>query len=249
MNREFSINSPFIFIAGAVLILFVLLQSVVFLVRSWREAKRIGMSPAVLKKVAVSSAVFTVVPALAIVLGMTTMIPALGRYIPWIRLSVIGNTGYELTAANIAAESMGVEFARESMTPEVFTGIVWIMSVGIIWGMVAVLFGLKPLMRGIDSVQAKDKRWSYILFTSLFMGLVAAFFNETLFKDGWLRDGSMLSYGWIPFATLVISFAICFALIQLSKLKGLAWIESFALPLSMILAMGCSVAFSGMVGV
>ena len=90
----FQVNSPFLYAVTAVVILFVLAQSVFFLVRAARRAKQLGISGAVVRKTIASTAVFTIAPAVAILLGVITLSKFLGLPLPWLRLSVLGALTY-----------------------------------------------------------------------------------------------------------------------------------------------------------
>jgi len=52
---EFNSNSAFMYVVVAVVIAFVLLQSVVFFIKAWRRGKELGMDMKALKKSAGSS--------------------------------------------------------------------------------------------------------------------------------------------------------------------------------------------------
>ncbi|MDE7130655.1 MAG: DUF5058 family protein, partial [Lachnospiraceae bacterium] len=69
---NFNPNSSFLFVLAAVVIAFVVAQSVFFLVRAYRHGVSIGMDRAKLKKTVVSTAVFTIAPAVSILLGILT---------------------------------------------------------------------------------------------------------------------------------------------------------------------------------
>ena len=99
----FDPNGPFMYGLVAVVILFVIAMSVRFIVLAWKRAKKIGMDPKVLRRVAVSSAIFTIAPAVSILLGVIALSRALGFPLPWLRLSVIGALTYETPAAASAA--------------------------------------------------------------------------------------------------------------------------------------------------
>ena len=103
MRAEFDPNGPFMYGLVAVVILFVIAMSVRFIVLAWKRAKKIGMDPKVLRRVAVSSAIFTIAPAVSILLGVIALSRALGFPLPWLRLSVIGALTYETPAAASAA--------------------------------------------------------------------------------------------------------------------------------------------------
>ena len=72
------------------------------------------MDTRVLKKTVGSSAVFTVAPAVAILLGVIALSRALGFPLPWLRLSVIGALTYETTAAAITPTKMVLRRVRFS---------------------------------------------------------------------------------------------------------------------------------------
>ena len=95
-------NSPVMAIFCGLAILVVLVQAVVFFRVAWRQALEMGLSKADLMKVVKSSAVFSVVPSLPIIISYMILLPALGKIFPWLRLSVIGSATYETLAASIA---------------------------------------------------------------------------------------------------------------------------------------------------
>ena len=101
---EFHSNSAFMYIVVAVVIAFVLLQSVVFFIKAWKRGLALGMDKTALRKTVGSSALFTIAPAFAILLGVIALSNALGFPLPWLRLSVIGSLTYETTAAAAAAK-------------------------------------------------------------------------------------------------------------------------------------------------
>ena len=70
---NFDVNSTFLYGVAAVVILFVLAQSVFFLVRAFKRGKELGISTAKLKKTIISTAVFTIAPALSILIGIITL--------------------------------------------------------------------------------------------------------------------------------------------------------------------------------
>ena len=66
---EFSTNSLFMYGVAVCVIIFVLAQSTFFLVRAYRRGKEIGFSSAALKKTIISTAVFTIAPAISFLIG------------------------------------------------------------------------------------------------------------------------------------------------------------------------------------
>ena len=94
----------------AIVIAFVIAMSIRFIVMAWKRAKKIGMDPKMLRRVAVSSAIFTIAPAVSILLGVIALSRALGFPLPWLRLSVIGALTYDAAAS--AASAMGTDLSN-----------------------------------------------------------------------------------------------------------------------------------------
>ena len=143
--REFSVNSGFLYLLAWLVFAFIMGQSVFFLVRAIRRGRAIGLSVSVLRKTALSSALFTIAPAVAILLGVITLSKFLGFPLPWIRMSVLGALTYELPAATTTANAIGLDLSRNVTDPRAFSAIVWVMTLGIIPGIFVILFGLRTI--------------------------------------------------------------------------------------------------------
>ncbi len=231
----FDPNDGFLYLLVAIVILFVVAQSVFFLIKAWRRAVQIGISASVLKNTAISSAVFSVVPALAILLGVIALSRALGFPLPWLRLSVIGALTYETTAAAAATNALGTTLSKLITDPQIFAAVAWVMTLGIIPGLVLVpLFG-KKIENGLVKIKSKDPKWGELFLSSLFLGMISAFLG-VVFAD--IREGLV---GWIPVFVMIISsliMAVCGLFIKKFKIK---WLEDYALPISMLGAMALAI--------
>ncbi|MFR1480359.1 MAG: DUF5058 family protein [Hydrogeniiclostridium mannosilyticum] len=63
-------NSTFMYILGGIVGIFVIAQSVYFLVKALRRGKALGITGSVIKKTIFSSAVFAVLPSISILIGL-----------------------------------------------------------------------------------------------------------------------------------------------------------------------------------
>ena len=198
-GHGFDVNDSFLYIIVAIVIAFVIAESVVFLMKAWRRGKEIGLSGAIMKKTLLSSALFTIAPAVAILLGVIALSKSLGFPLPWLRLSVIGALTYETTAAATAAAAQGVTLGSQITDPRVFSAIAWVMSLGIIPGLVLVpVFG-KKIENGVMKIKSKDSKWGDIFMTSLFLGMISAFLGVIFASVG---EGLT---GWIPVFVMLAS--------------------------------------------
>ncbi len=238
-------NGAFLYIMGVIIILFVLAQSVYFLVRAVRRGKQLGISAKVMKDAAVSSGTFSIVPSVPIVLAMIALAATIGTPLSWIRLSVIGSMSYETIAAGKVLEA-----ATGDMTQAVFASVMWVMTIGIIAGPLFNLFGFKWYQRRLITVGQKDPKWSKILTDALFMGIIAVMGGQFIAKGiaafGGLAEAKITINGQAQLLTLgtgVIFMLIFGALIKLTKAK---WLENFALPVSMLGAILLSIVYHNM---
>lgn len=78
-------NSPLLYVLVAAGVLYIVGLSAVFLRKSWRRCLELGISKEKLSAVARSSAVFTIVPSVSIVIGLFTLSTVLGIPWPWYR--------------------------------------------------------------------------------------------------------------------------------------------------------------------
>ena len=146
---EFSVNHPIIYAMVAVLIAVVLAQSVYFLVRAYRRALVIGMEKKKLNKIIISAALFTIAPAISILVGVVVLSKSLGLPLPWLRLSIIGSLSYETIAANNTINEFGMKPGETITSASVFVTVAWVMTLGIIVGLVLVPLLSKKIQKGM----------------------------------------------------------------------------------------------------
>jgi len=238
---EFNSNSAFMYIVVGVVIAFVLLQSVVFFIKAWRRGKELGMDMKALKKTVGTSAIFTIAPAFAILLGVIALSNSLGFPLPWLRLSVIGSLTYEATAAAAAANAVGSSLAERITDPKIFAVIAWVMALGIIPGLVLVPAFGKKIEKGISNIKSKDSKWGKIFLSGLFMGMISAFLGLVFAKV------HMGLVGWIPVFVMFASALLMLICGLVRKLFNAKWIEEYALPISLLGGMALSIPITNLV--
>lgn len=227
----FSPNSTFMYIIAVLVVIFVLAQSAFFLVRAYRRALELGISADKLKKTIVSTAVFTIAPAISILLGVVTLSKFLGIPLPWIRMSVIGALTYELPAATSTANALGISLSEMITDPKVYTAIAWVMTLGIMPSIILPPLLMNRIQGGVVKLKSRDEKWGDIFMTSMFLGMISAFLGM-VFAD--VRRGIA---GFIPIFVLLVSaglMAVCGLLI---KKKNMKWLETYAMAISMVGAM------------
>lgn len=239
--RQFDPNSMFLFTIAGIIIIFVIMQSIFFMIKAWKRAKELGIEVEVLKRIVKSSAVFTIAPAISIILGVITLSKFLGLALPWLRLSVLGALTYELPAATSTAASLGISISRPIEDPKVYSTIAWVMTLGILSGLIVVTFFLKKIQGRINKIQNRDKKWGEIFITSIFMGMISAFLGMIF------SDVKLGLEGWIPVFVMIVSSIIMIVCGYFVKVHKAKWLEDYALPISMIGAMALSVPITNLI--
>lgn len=234
----FSVNDRFLYIVSGIVILFVVAQSVFFLVKAAGRAKQLNISSGVVRKTILSSALFSIAPAVSILVGVISLSNFLGLPFPWLRLSILGAVTYELPAATVAANAVNSSITETITDAREFAVIAWVMTLGIIAGIVLVLFGLKRIQRGVHSLTQRDQKWGGIIMDSLFLGMISAFVGM-LFAD----VGKGLP-GLVPIAVALCSATLMAVCGMLIKKCQWGWLEQYALPLCMLGAMALSIPIS-----
>lgn len=242
MAKTFDPNSGFLYLLAICVIVFVLAQSVFFLVRAYRRGRELGMTEATLRRSIVSTAIFTIAPAISILLGVVTLSKFLGIPLPWIRMSVIGAITYELPAATSTANALSVSLSKTVSDPKTYTAIAWVMTLGIMPSIVLTPLLMNKIRGGILKIRSKDAKWGDIFMTSLFLGMISAFLGM-VFAD--VREGLA---GFVPIFVLLVSAALMALCGLLIKKCGMKWLETYALPISMVGAMAFAVVITPVIG-
>ena len=227
-------NSGFMYLLGVLVGLFVIAQSVYFLVKAVRRSRELGIAGNVVKRTIASSAVFAILPSVSILLGLITLANTLGLPLPWIRLSVLGAVTYELPAATVALNALGESISAPVSGPLAFNTVAWVMTLGCITPLIIIPLFLKKIQGGVHSLRQKDRHWGDLFLTAMFLGMISAFL------------GMGISDGLLSILTLLTSAAIMAVCGVFVKVKKVKWLENFALPISMLGAMALSILYANL---
>ena len=258
MDATFNNGSLGLYLIAGAIILFVLVQSIFFLVKAWKQGKKLGLDKAKLRNAVTSSALFTIPSALSVLATVIALAPALGLVIPWVRLSVIGNLMYETTAAEAAMEAFGHTggIANAVTDPTVYAGIAWVMTLGICFSLVILPFLAKLLHKKFMAASNKEKAAeeaapadgkkkrtigefiNKFATPAIFIGLIGAFIARAITGQGSTKAAEELDgAGVLSVSTLAVAVIFSIVLEVIVKKLKLTWLEPFVMPIGMIVAM------------
>ena len=263
---DFNVNHPLLYIIAGILVAVVLGQSVYFLIKALRHSKVLGMDQKKIRKTMLSAAIFTIAPAVAIVISIMVLSKTLGLPLPWLRLSVVGSMSYETVAANNALQAMGQALGIGQLTAQQYVNVLIVMTLSIMMGIWLVPVIGKKLQKGMSSLSNRDAKWADIFSNALFIGMIAAFLgfvfcdvsrlwsntarlaSETVIENG-AEVEKVIRYsatsGLIPVCVMAVSALTMVACGLLMRKPKLKWLSEYALPISLILGMAAAIPLTG----
>ena len=266
MSNEMSsvANSWWMYLLGAIVVVFVLAISVFFIIKAFKDAKALNMDKNLLKKVIFNSAIFTILPSIAILIGIVVLSRDIGIPLPWIRLSVIGALQYEYTAVDAVLN--GAPLVSNST----YVTIALVMTLGIIAGPLFCLIGFefydkKVLSKArtsnneiievetentIEKENKKPKKdLGSFLFSAVFIAMVSAFMADDI-KVLLYPKKEPVAYQptpYVPTVVILVTILSMFIFDILEKKCKQKWLASFSLGFSMLIGMAAAAIIEWMV--
>lgn len=236
-------ESTLMYALGIGVVVFVIAQSLFFMIKAWKRAKEVGIESEKLRQTAISSALFSLAPAISILATVLALASALGIVLPWIRLSVIGNLAYETVAAENALDVLGSSISTEVTNPKDFSAVAWTMTIGSCFPLILLPFLCKKVHKIMGKAVTKNKTAGAvgdILGAAAFIGIIAAFIARCV--AGKPSDGP--AAGFMSISVLLSAMVFTVALDYLCRKKSIKKLEPFVLPIAMFGAMGIAVLFT-----
>ena len=263
---EFNVNHPILYLIAGVLVAVVLAQSVYFLLKALKRSKELGMDQKKIGKTIKTAAIFTIAPAVAIVVSIAILSKKLGLPLPWLRLSVVGSMIYETIAANNALSGMSLSLGSPSpLSAQQYLNVLLVMTISIMVGIWLVPVIGKKLQNGMSKLSNRDAKWADIFQNSLFIGMISAFLGFVFCDvsrlwnavDGYVTEFETVynevgekvkvpvqfsaTSGLIPVCVMAVSVVvmlICGLAMRHPKMK---WLNEYALPISLIAGMAAAI--------
>ena len=267
---EFHVNHPILFLLAGILIAVVLAQSVFFLVKALRRSRQLGMDQKKIRKTVKTAAIFTIAPAVAIVISIMTLSQTLGLPLPWLRLSVVGSMSYETVAASNALEAMGQALGSgNALTAQQYVNVLLVMTISIMLGIWLVPVIGKKLQGGMVNLGKRDAKWADIFSNALFIGMISAFLGfvfcdvcrlwdpdtrfitETVVENGVEVEKQIpvtATSGLVPVLVMLVSALVMVACGLLMKKPKLKWLSEYALPISLVVGMAAAIPITAWLG-
>ena len=224
-------NSALLYVLVIIGLVAILGFSLIFFRKSYKRCREFGMSKEALARIIRSSLLFSVVPSIAIVIGLFSLSAVFDIPWPWWRLSVVGSVGYELMAGDAAAQAMG-----GGSSPDVFVAVMLAMTLGTAgWIFGPVLLG-KKLGSGIKTGNGENPGWSMVLNSTFWTAMMCVYIPMLIFGNK--TDAAVL------FTSTIISTLLG---VIASKMNW-KWLNECNLALTLIFGMLSSLVWTSILG-
>lgn len=241
---KFNVNSPVLFALAALVVALILTESFLFLKKALKRSKELGMDQTKIRQVMKTAAIFTIAPAVSILIGVLALSKSLGIPLPWLRLSVVGSLSYETIAAANAESAMGLTFGHsDALTAGQYVTVFLVMTISILLGVTFVSIAAGKLQASRDRITKRDSRWSSILQNALFVGMISAFVGYIFSDFSGVFEGNM--QGLIPVLVFLFSMLLMIICGLLLKKLHWKWIGDYALPISLLGGMVFAIPLTG----
>ncbi|MCQ4895634.1 DUF5058 family protein [Anaerotruncus sp. DFI.9.16] len=201
----------------------VLVQSVIYTRLAYKNAPAAGLTSAQCSRGLKSGLISAIGPSISVFVVVFSMVAIVGGPISWMRLSMIGGSGTELTAATIGANAVGAAIGSESYDIYAMAASWWTMAVnGCGWLLMVALFTHR-----MEKVRARigggDPRWLSLLTAAATLGLFGYMAAPYVLK----LHGSMVA--------ALLGFGSMLGFMKLSQKQ--TWLKEYALGFAIIVGM------------
>ncbi|MBS7525190.1 DUF5058 family protein [Fusibacter paucivorans] len=229
MNYLEIANSRPMYLVTLFILVLLMAQAVIFFRMAMKRAKELKIEKQVIHKAVKAAAITTIVPSIAIIIGLISLSPILGIPVSWARLGMAGSMMYELTVAAIGAQAMGTELGGAMYSPQAFANSVWLMTLGVTPGFVLAVLFLRKYKSGIKKAVSKDTTFQTLILTTILVSVQMNFIAPAVIGGGNALNAVVIA------AVVMAVLTVCMV-----KLKW-SWLKEYALSISMITAVGAIV--------
>ncbi|ABG94731.1 conserved hypothetical protein [Rhodococcus jostii RHA1] len=218
-------NSPVLWVAVAGIFVVIVVQSAIYMTAVRKVAPVADMSPEDMKVSFRSGAVSAIGPSLAVCLVAIALLALFGTPAVLARIGLIGSAAYDVSAASIAADSMGAKLGADTYTQNVFVVAFFAMSIGGVMWMLSALVLTPLLKRGDAKIRTVNPALMAVVPSAALIGAFASLGFQELTKS---------SYHIVAFAASAVAMGIC---LFVARTFGKGWLREWGLGISILAAL------------
>lgn len=204
-NLEQIINSPGLWIASSLMVITVVVQAIIFLRTSLKEARNIGLERE--RYIAgMRSAIITAIgPSFSPVIVLLSLIAVIGGPTTWMRLCDVGAARTELSIVALSSGLLGITPGTTAFNLEAFSYSIWGMALNNLGWLVVVLITINKMTGIVDKLYTKyNPKWIKLFMSGTIIGLFAYLVSNTFVGQAINGDYAPIAACLIAAATMII---------------------------------------------
>lgn len=222
-------NSGLMWLLCSIVIIAVIIQTIVFIRRGWREATALGVSGKTLKKAVGASIMLSILPTIPILLVLFMMMPLLGTPFPWLRVSIIGSAPIEFLEATMGVQALGEELNGGPLSSSAFAAAIWCMTMGGTASALITTLILKPVSMTYEKFSKGSVKTLILIGTCSLAGVLCSIF---------VHNCTNVSKSFVPLVVGIFSFGLSMLISWLAKkYPAIKRVADYNLALSMVAGM------------
>lgn len=226
-------NSIPMWIASALAIVLVITQAILFLRKSFQTGREMGLREEQMKSAMKSSLITSIGPSIVVATGLVSLLAVVGGPMAWMRLGFIGSVMFEVMAAGMGTQAVGVTIGTDPMTKMAFAAAVWTMILGALGWIVFATISAKQMGKFQKSFEKKDPKIVGVISISAVLGAFATFCINNLITFDKVRKISHFTLKNKATIACLIGGLLMFILVQLADKMKLKWLNEWALTMAL----------------
>ncbi|QYB07042.1 DUF5058 family protein [Rhodococcus sp. USK10] len=218
-------NSPVLWAAVAGIFAVIIVQSAIYITAVRKVAPAADLSREDMKVSFRSGAVSAVGPSIAVCLVAIALLALFGTPAVLARIGLIGSAAYDVSAASIAADSMGAKLGDDTYTQNVFVVAFFAMTIGGVMWMLSALILTPLLKRGDAKVRTVNPALMTVVPSAALLGAFASLGFGELTKS---------IFHVVAFAASAVTMTV---FLFLAKQFGKNWMREWALGVAILVAL------------
>lgn len=225
-------NSPVLWAVTLSAIALVTILAIFSLMKSIKVAKHVGVTKEQINSAIKTSCISSIGPSVVIMVGMISLLVVVGAPTALMRLSVVGNVGYELMGVGFAADAFGTTASAATMTPEIFQTALFLMAFGCIGYLVIPVVFCNSFEKVLNKINGGGKNMKVATMVS-----AAAILGCYAYVDApYLLSASSST------VAMLVGFGLMLVLQGIHKKTGKRWLLEWGMLIAMFAGMFAGVA-------
>lgn len=234
MTLQEIMNSPGLWIASSIMVIFILSLAVIYFRLGLNRVKELGLPKGNYSSAIRSAAITSIGPSLSPVIVLLSMIAVLGAPTTWMRMNDVGAARTELSIVTMACGLLGIDPSSADFGVQAFSYSIWGMALNNLGWFVVALLLTHRMGKAVDFLYGKyDKKWINMLMSGATFGVTGYLLSNQIVSKILIPDASIL----LKFQGLIPALVAGAVMLLIGKFVKSQRLQELALGIAMVAGM------------